>query len=136
METTTDYRGKGISETKFKKDGEPKRSGNWSYAKIHAQNMQSKDWRVHMRDGALMVGDHTPLLCLMPAAVVELAMTDKHFEEYHQQGIVRYNGKEYEAHIRLRKRHMHYQLDFMNFEFLYQEIVYTDGEFDYQFKEY
>ena len=56
-------RGKGISTTKFTKDGKPKRSGNWSVTTIHFQSLQFMDYHVS-KD--LIVGEHTHLSQVMP----------------------------------------------------------------------
>ena len=129
------YRGKGTS-TKLTKDGKPKHAGNWSYYAIHHQSMQSRDYKVKLIDDALMVGEHTPLLCLLPSAAVELAMTDPHFGEYRQDGVRTVNGKKYECHITLTKRKLHFSVDYLNYDFTYREIIFTDWDFDYQFPEY
>ncbi len=129
-----DYRGKGISETKSK-TGEPKHAGNFSYCTIHHQSLQSKDYRVYNRDGHLIVGNKTPLSKLMSEDVERLALTDKHFGGYVQDGKKTVGVKEYEAHKRLIKFSCR-GFSYFEFEFIYREEIYTDGDFDYPFPEY
>lgn len=132
-------RGKGVSETKFTKAGEPKRSGNWSYQKVHQMNLQSKDYRVReitfeSRIKCLIVGDNTPLAQLMGETVATLAMNDEHFESYTRKGYKTVGVKKYEAKMVLTKANCLYS--YMNYKFLYREMIYTDGDFNYNFPEY
>lgn len=133
-------RGKGVSETKFTKTGEPKRSGNWSYQKVHQMNLQSKDYRVRevtFESGIkrLIVGDNTPLAQLMGEMVATLAMNDEYFESYTRKGYKTVGVKKYEAQMVLRKANCLY--DYLDkYKFIYREMIYTDGDFNYNFPEY
>lgn len=128
------YRGKCESKDKVRKDGKPKHAGNFSYTSFHAQRLQSKDYRVKMVDGELIVGDHTPLITLMPRGVVETALSDPFFGTYVQDGKQPVNGKLYEAHKRLTKCNFCWSMD--DVRFIYREEIYTDGEVEYKFKNY
>lgn len=137
------FRGKGISATKFTKAGEPKRSGNWSAQTIHHQSMQYKDYYVRLLQSEsgikiLLVGDHTPLSRIMGDAIEELAINDEHFSSYVQSGEYKGlgNGKSYEARRTLRKLNVRKSWYFDNRAFLYREEIYTDGDFTYNFPEY
>ena len=131
---TKDFRGKCASATKVCKNGQPKHAGNFSYATFRAQKLQSKDYFVSMIDGELIVGDHTPLVVLLPRPVVEAAMTDRFFGSYSQDGTQMVAGKEYEAHRRLtRIKHSIYIGDV---RFILRMEIYTDGEVDFKFPEY
>ena len=132
-------RGKCASETKFTKSGEPKRSGNWSYQKVHQMNLQSRDYRVCevvFESGikCLIVGDNTPLAQLMGEIVATLAMNDEHFDSYTRKGYKTVGVKKYEAKMVLTKANCLYS--YMNYKFLYREMIYTDGDFNYNFPEY
>ena len=132
-----DYRGRGVSATKVcKHTGKPKRAGNFSYATIHRLSLQFKDYPVTMRNDELIVGDHTPLMCVMPRAVVELALTDTHFDVYIESGIVKHGGQEYEAHRRLTRNALYGRSIWSHNLFKLRLEVYTDGEFDFNFPEY
>ena len=134
MSMKNDFRGRCESKDKVRKDGQPKHAGNFSYATFHAQKLQSKDYFVSMIDGELIVGDHTPLVVLLPRPVVEAAMTDRFFGSYVQDGTQMVAGKEYEAHRRLtRIKHSKYIQDI---RFILRMEIYTDGEVDYKFPEY
>ena len=129
-----DFRGKCESKDKVRKDGQPKHAGNFSYASFHAQHLQSKDYLVRMIDGDLIVGDHTPLMVLLPRPVVESALTDPFFGCYVQDGQQMVEGKTYEAHRRLtRIKHNVYLGDV---RFVLRMEIYTDGECNYKFPEY
>ena len=131
------YRGKGVSKTKFKKDGTPKHAGNFSAMTIKCAGVRSKDYKVKMIDGVLIVGVHTPLLALLPAAVVEMAMSNGYFYEYQEKGVHTHNGIKYDAYRSLIKHERRYSLDYLNYEFVYREIIYTNCDEDvYQFPEY
>ena len=133
-------RGKCASETKFTKSGEPKRSGNWSYQKFHQMNLQSRDYRVRevvYESGikCLIVGDNTPLAQLMGEIVATLAMNDEHFDSYIRKGYKTVGVKKYEAQMVLRKANCLY--DYLDkYKFIYREMIYTDGDFNYNFPEY
>lgn len=138
------FRGRGVSETKYTKTGEPKHAGNWSYSKIHYQNLQVKDYYVRLRTDketgiqTLIVGDHTPLAALMGEQVEWLAMRDKTFDQYVQTD---YNsrivpGKKYEAYKRLYKSKLTSSWEIDPHAFVYREAIYTDGDFKYHFPEY
>ena len=128
---------RGVSKDKFCKGTTiPKRSGNFSYTTVHYQSLQSKDYHVKLRDGVLIVGENTPLEKVMPG-VEQLALSDSYFEQYTQRGVHTHNGKKYEARKTLTKREKHYEYcDWMNYDYVYREIIYTDNEFNYTFKNY
>ena len=131
----TDYRGKGVSKDKLTKDGRPKRAGNFSYSTIHHQSLQSRDYYVVLKDGQLIVGEHTPLSQVMGDLIATLALTDAHFGSYVQDGEKTVAGKKHEAHRRLTRYNARYSyLDAIRF--IYREEIYTDGDFDYNFPEY
>ena len=136
-------RGKGISKTKFTKIGEPKRSGNWSVATIHYQSLQSRDYRVRywtLESGVqiLVVGDNkTPLADIMGKQIANLAMFDKHFEQYTQSGYKEIGTRKYEVFRYLRKnrvRSIAYGKE--DVEFTYREAIFTENDFNYTFPEY
>lgn len=125
---------KGTSTTKFCKNGQPKHSGNFSYETVHRNSLQSKDYRVHLRDGKLIIGEHTPLESKFPEQLVWLALNDPNFNSCIRTGTVPYNGKRYEARQRLTRYESQYA--YLDYKFMYREEVYTDGDFDYNFPEY
>ena len=140
---TPNYRGKGVSRDKFTKDGRPKHSGNFSYQAVHVNSLQSKDYRVTMKkdkdgDPILIVGNSTPLLAVMPAAVVELAMHDKFLETIVRSGLAEIRGKKYESRKTLTRFKVYY--NFWTPEervlFIYREEIWTDGDFIYEFPNY
>ena len=130
------YRGKGVSTTKFTKTGEPKHAGNFSYSTIHRQSLQAHDYPVRLIDNRLIVGNSTPLDTLMGSVVELAAREDGYFEEYQQKGEKTIGTKKYEAHKRLTKCHFRYQYLYELQQFTYREMIYTDGDFDYHFPEY
>ena len=136
MTTAPTLRGKGVSKDKFTKDGRLKRSGNFSYSTIHYQSLQCKDYKVRLIDKQLIVGTHTPLSSLYPQELVNLALNDGYFERYVRNGVKTINGKQYEVESHLTRRHIHYDYNYINYEFTYREMIYTDGDFDYNFPEY
>lgn len=129
------YRGRCQSATKVRKDGQPKRAGNFSAATFRSQQLQSKDYRVTMKDGHLVVGTHTYLLEIMPLAVVQLAMEDQFLDTIVRKGTITRNGKEYECAKRLVAFHAKYSY-MGDVRFLYREEIYTNGDFIYDFPEY
>lgn len=129
------YRGKCQSATKVRKDGQPKRAGNFSAVTFRSQQLQSKDYRVTLKDGQLIVGTHTFLLEVMPAAVVQLAMEDRFIDTIVRKGTITRNGKEYECVKRLTAFHARYSY-MGDTRFLYREEIYSNGEFVYDFPEY
>ena len=132
----SNFNGKCIStHGKVTKGGSPKHSGNFSYQTMHYQSLQSRDYPVREKDGKLIVGDHTPLYELMPIAVYELAVVDECFESVRRKVKVILDGKEYEGYKTLTRRYYPGGA-FDNYQFIYREQVYTDFDFDYQFKEY
>ena len=132
QQVAPNFRGKGKSTAKVTKNGEPKRSGNWSASSIRHQTMQSKDYCVYAKGGAWIVGDHTPLDELMPG-MTEILKNDPYFASYHQEGVHTHGTKQYEAHKTLTMcKHMHYRL----YSLIYREIIYTMGDFEYTFPEY
>ena len=135
--TAPNLRGKAVSATKFTKAGEPKRSGNWSASTVHAQSLQSRDYRVKLVDGQLIVGDHTPLAYVMDqvgAIVEELVTNDVYFSQLVRDGHKTIRGKKYESRKTLKRIHLQYSMD--NVLYIYREEIYTDGDFDYNFPEY
>lgn len=128
---------KGISKDKFCKGTDiPKRSGNFSSQTVHYQSLQSRDYHVNLRNGRLIVGENTPLEDVMPG-IEQLALSDPYFESYTQKGTHTHSKKKYEARKTLTKREKHYEYcTWLNYDFVYREMIYTDNEFDYQFKNY
>ena len=130
------FRGRCEGKT-VRKDGRPKHAGNFSYATLHMQSRQSKTWRVwRAENGHLMVGEHTPLLCLLSAQAVQFAMDDHTFTcmEFRTNKVM--FGKQYEACQRLTRsneRGLWYGGECLYF---YTEEIYTDGDFNYQFENY
>lgn len=136
METNRSYRGKGTSR-KLTKDGQPKHAGNWSFQAIHAQSLQSKDWHVKRgANGELIVGDHTPLWKIMGEAVATLAETNDRFNEYVECGKKEVGRKQYDAQRSLKRFLPYGSHVWIDYEFIYREQIYTDGDFDYNFPEY
>ena len=136
-QVATTFRGKCESTSKKSKSGMPKHSGNFSYATFHKQSLQSMDYRVkRAANGHLIVGDHTPLLSILPTAVVSLAMHDPSFDSIKLRWHKTINGKQYEACKRLTRQSSYGAKCWLDFEFIYREEIYTDGEFDYNFPEY
>ena len=137
---TPNYRGKGSSETKFTKAGEPKRTGNWSYFTIHHQSLSCKDYRVKYKEyesgvKILVVGKNdTPLSQIMGEHVATLAMQDPNFDCYKQSGYKQFGNKQYNTFRELRKSRLHHWWD--EYEFVLREGIYTDGEVKFEFKEY
>ena len=131
-----DLRGKGISSTKVSKTGEPKHAGNWSAETIRRQSLQSKDYHVRLVDGELIVGDHTPLVCVLPRAVNELALTDPTFTMYQAEWHHTHGVKKYDAIKTLTRRKIHKWYDEDDYEFTYREMIYTENDFKYVFPEY
>ena len=130
-------RKQGISRNKFcKGTGIPKRSGNFSQITLHYQSLQHQTWRIWYQGGHLVVGNHTPLLALFPAAIVELVMNDELFSTYEQRGYKTINGKKYEI-VRSITRFAGAEIrGYLHFNFIYREAIYTDGDFDWNFPEY
>lgn len=137
-----DFRGKGTSETKFTKTGDPKHAGNWSAAKIRLQTTQFKDYYVRYRKNPetgieiLVVGDHTPLAEIMGEMVATLAMRDPHFNVYCQTGEYRGlgNGKGYSSSYTLRKTM--YQSRWDPHAFVLRCEICTEGDFTFNFPNY
>ena len=133
-------RGKGVSETKFTKSGQPKRSGNWSAATIHYQSLKSKDYPVWVKEfesgiKILVVGEKTPLPYIMGEKAMTLALGDPHFDSYRRSGEKTVGNKPHEAHMTLTKSKIKYYIDKYRWGTLRMEI-YTDGDFDFEFPEY
>ena len=133
-QTTENYRGKGVS-TKLAKNGQPKHSGNWSAATIHIQSLQYKDWKVRRIDGVLIVGEKTKLTDIFPEQLISAIDSDQNFESLNQKGTHTHNGKQYEARRSLRKATVKWYM-WDGYEYIYREEIYTDGDFNYNFKEY
>lgn len=135
QETKT-YRGKCFSETKKRKDGQPKRAGNWSAQSYFYSSLQVKDYRVFERNGVLIVGDHTPLTTLLPAEVVWLAQNDPNFAEYKQDGTQPHDGKNYQARrILTRFKSVGTEL-YCGWRYLLRLEIFNEHEFVYEFPEY
>ena len=129
-------RKQGISKDKFcKGTGIPKRSGNFSAFSIHQSSMQSKDYKVRVVDGRLIVGEHTPLVDVLGAAVVAAIQADPYFNSYRQEGVKTINGKQYEAHRILTKFNARFSY-LSDIKYLLREEIFTELDFDYNFAEY
>ena len=82
-------RGKGVSTTKFCKDGTPKHAGNFSPTTIHYQSLVSKDYpvkRMLLDDGTetlVIIGktETRPLAEFMPQSVIDYVLSDFTSEE-------------------------------------------------------
>ena len=138
------YRGRCFStKGKRTKTGELKRAGNFSRATFHSQQLQFKDYYVRLRTyesgiQTLIVGDHTPLAQIMGETVATLAMRDEHFDLYQQKGeYTRIGNKRvYEAFRMLRKNSLIVSWRLDPHAFTYREMIYTEGDFKYNFPEY
>ena len=131
------FRGKGTSRDKFCKGTDiPKHAGNFSASTIHYQSLQQKDYKVRMKDGQLIVGDHTPLSDILPEALVTLAITDPNFKTYSQSGEHSHNEKKYEAYRTLTKFSAFGWHSYLDYSFILHIGIYTNGDFDYQFPNY
>ena len=135
MEKEKSYRGKGTSR-KLTKDGKPKHAGNWSAQTIHVQSLQSRDYHVRRIDGILIVGDHTKLSSILGEAIAILAENNKYFDQYVEKGQKIVGRKSYDAERSLRRFAARDSHSYLDFEFIYREQIYTDGDFDYNFPEY
>lgn len=135
METNRSYRGKGTSR-KLTKDGQPKHAGNWSFQAIHLQSLQSKDWHVRRVNGRLIIGDHTPVADVLGGMVEEIARSNEHFSEYVETGTKTVGRKQYDAQRSLKRFLPYGSHVWIDYEFIYREQIYTDGDFDYNFPEY
>ena len=129
------YRGKGVS-TKLTKDGTPKHAGNWSATTIHFQSLQFRDYRVRRVDGELIVGEKTPLSDILQPELVDAIDRDPNFDSLHQKGTHTYRGKKYEARRSLRRVKVTWYRMIDGYEYIYREEIFTDGDFNYNFKEY
>ena len=129
-------RKQGISKDKFCKGTDiPKRSGNYSPTTIHFQSLQVRDYKVRLIDGHLIVGERTPLTEIFKPDVVMAILNDRHFNSYRQEGVKTINGKRYETHRILTKYDARFS--YLNeIKYLLREEIYTDFDFDYNFKEY
>lgn len=132
------YRGKCESKDKVRKDGQPKRAGNFSYEVFRDQHMQTRDYKVWRNDdGNLIVGDHTPLSAIYSDGIYTEAMTNPRFDEYIERGVKTVRCKKYNAERRLTKFTPHYKSSILfYYEFIYRETIYTDGDFTYEFPDY
>lgn len=134
-------RGKGISETKFTKSGDPKRAGNWSVETIRRQSLQSRDYPVWIKTyqetgvQILMVGECTPLSYLMGEQIATAVTNDPHFNMYRRSGTRKVGAKEYDAYMSLTK-FTGGSIWLRNKWGIYREEIYTEFDFDYQFPEY
>lgn len=135
METNRNFRGRGISQ-KLTKDGKPKHAGNWSAQTIHIQSLQSRDYHVKRIDGELIVGDHTPLSQILGETVAQLVASNERFNAYVECGTKTVGRKQYDAERSIRRYLPYGSHVWIDFEFIYREQIYTDGDFDYNFPEY
>lgn len=133
---TQTFRGKGTSRDKLTKDGQPKHAGNWSYSAIHNQSLQHQDYHVRRINGELIVGDHTPLNKIFSQAIADEATNNPYFAQYSEQGVKTVSGKQYEAQRSIRRCMAYGAHMWMDYEFIYHEQIYTDGDFDYNFPNY
>ena len=130
------FRGRCESRTTGK-NGKPKHAGNFSYQTFHLQSLQSRDYRVwRAENGHLIVGEHTPLLSLVPAAVVALAMDDPTFDSITLRWYKEKCGRRYECSKRLTRFAAAGSRSWCEFEFMYREEIYTDNDFNYEFPNY
>lgn len=130
------FRGRCTGKT-ARKDGKPKHAGNFSYQTFHAQSRQSKTYKVWRTDeGHLMVGEHTPLLCLLSVLAVRFAMEDPTFTQIEFCAEREMFGKMYETRQVLKRHHYNPVYDDREYEFTYTEDIWTDGDFKYQFENY
>lgn len=129
------YRGKGTSR-KLTKDGKPKRAGNWSFQAIHLQSLQSRDYHVRRINDTLIVGDHTKLSSILGEAVAVLAENNTRFDYYVEKGQKQVGLKKYDAERSLKRFAAKDSHSYLDFEFIYLEQIYTDGDFDYNFPDY
>lgn len=130
------YRGKGTSKDKVRKDGKPKHAGNFSYRNSDAYktHFQSQRYRVDFIDGKLIIGDHTPAEDILPLALVELMLTDPNFEQYFQKGTHTRGGKKYDCWKKIYKP---FNSGIGGYAcFTYYEEICTEGDFKYNFPEY
>ena len=134
METQS-FRGKGFSKTKFTKDGRPKRAGNWSAISVKIATVQSKDYKVRNMNGQIIVGTHTLLRDVM-GMVAEVVKNDPYFEKYEQNGYKKVNGKLYEMHLVLTKKHVTIAYARMDYQYILRVMIYTMGEVDFEFPDY
>ena len=128
------YRGKGVSN-KLTKSRQPKHAGNWSAATIHKQSLQWRDYKVNRINGELIVGESTKLKDILSEQLVIAIENDPNFDCLYQKGTHTRNGKKYEARRSLRKTTIKW-FNFSGHEYTYREEIYTDGDFNYNFKEY
>ena len=130
------FRGRCESKT-FRKDGKPKHAGNFSYETLHAQSRQSKTYGVwRAENGHLMVGEHTPLLCLLSVGAVQFAMEDKTFTQVTFEAQREMFGKLYETRQVLKRHQYNPMYDKRRYEFTYTEEIWTDNDFNYLFENY
>ena len=128
------FRGKCESST-MAKSGRPKHAGNFSWHTHHEQSLRFKDYRVwRTADGHLIVGEHTPLLSLVPTEVVQLAMFEPTFDNITLRWFKTVGGKRYDANKHLSR--FNGGRGWNDFEFIYREEIYTDGDFNYDFPNY
>lgn len=129
------FRGKGTSRDKLTKDGQPKHSGNWSYSTIHSQSLQHQEYHVRRINGELIVGDHTPLSKIFSPGIV-FETNNPHFSSYTERGTKTVGIKQYEARRTLWRFWAYGSHMYLNYEFVYREEIYTDGDFNYNFPNY
>lgn len=131
------YRGKGVSRDKFCKGTNiPKHAGNFSYSTIHYQSLQSRDYRVRVKNGQAIVGEHTPLDKILSPELVRIILNDDNFKHYSQTGTHTHNGKQYEAGRSLTRFGAYATHIYLDYQYTLRIEIYTDGDFDFQFPEY
>ena len=83
-----------------------------------------------------MVGEHTPLLCLLSPMAVQFAMDDHEFTsmEFRSHRIM--YGKQYETCQRLSRFNEHRSWRDKDYAYVYTEEIWTDNDFKYQFEKY
>lgn len=130
------FRGRCKGRT-VRKDGRPKHAGNFSYSTLHAQSKQCKSWFVWRTDeGHLMVGEHTPLLCLLSPIAVQFAMDDHEFTTIEFRSHKLMFGKQYETCQRLTRCYERGRWDDRKMEYVYTEEIWTDNDFKHTFEKY
>lgn len=133
-------RGKGVSTTKFCKDGTPKHAGNFSPTTIHYQSLVSKDYpvkRMLLDDGTetlVIIGktETRPLAEFMPQSVVDYVLSDPFFKSLSREGTIPVGKKQYECFKELRRLTYKY-MD--GREWTLRLGIYTDFEFNWNFPE-
>ena len=119
---------KGTSKTKFCKGTDiPKHSGNFSPIRMH---WQSRTYYIEQKDGALLIGNGTPANKVLPEPLIWLMLHDPNFKSYEQRGTHTRNGKKYTSFRLIHKKYTSMS------GFVMTEQIDTEGDFDYNFKNY